>query len=482
MKRPADKKSKSANTQKPAPQQPANPATTIHSVERLPEIALEYLLPKDDTWWELKRLECALDDKLLRNQQRLCDIQFKKERSPRRVLMRLSNSAHDQFAAAALPKPVAHSPTPIAPVLGDYAAFTPSPTSESVVQALPDTPIEVQHDASSEPKPMFANPPSWTLRLEGKLEPTVGRPSRYAPPPFTHWIKRVRAEFREPDTGAVVAMEEWTKDIRTPATDAVVIRRQGAVPLKVRLLVYPDYHVEKFQCSRALSRVIDPQEEDEDDNIEEDTGDSEEEEDFEPLVATKAHVIVLLWQYIKLHKLQLQEKSVQCDAALQRVFNGANKIALSDIPVLINEHLSPPEPIILDYQLRLDVSEHSSSVVHPLYVEYDESTLRAPRLNHPALLTLANDISALDRRIQETVELLKVAVANHRTLRDFADDPSRTIERLLREHCQDVSLLTGTPQPGQRNQWASTESWTREDVWHGPHIEYALLQYCQQHL
>jgi SWI/SNF-related matrix-associated actin-dependent regulator of chromatin subfamily D len=384
--------------QQQASQQP--PKNGVMTVEKTPEAILEYILPKDSPFFALKALETQIDEKILERQQRLVDIQFKKERSPRRLLIRIGNSCADQ-----------------------------------------------QHFNKND-EDLFRNPPSWSLRIEGKLEPTVGRPSRYTPPPFLHWVRGFKAEFTD-DLGNLVFMEEWKKENNAKLSDSILIKRKGSTPLNVKVLLDIDYHVEKYRVSKPLYEILQTE------------------------IASKALVIVLLWQYIKLNKLQVSEKAIMADEALQRVF-GVQKLLLSDIPALISQHLFPPEPLILQYRLQLDNSSFIySPEIYDLVVDYDDTSLRSsPKLNHPALLTLIGEISLLDKKLAENIELLKAALANERILRDFATDPAAASQRIVANHCRDIRTVTGEVAT------FSLEDLYRDDLFQGQNIEHALFEYA----
>lgn len=398
-----------------------HPAHRPLTVERTPEAIIEYLIPSDSTYFTLRAIEKQIDEKLIERQQKLADIQFKKERSPRRLLIRIGNSSADQPAPGVVP---------VVPFF----------------EGLP----EVGGSGRTTNEDLFRNPPSWTLKIEGKLEPTVGRPSRFAPPPFMHWIKGFKAEFTN-DLGQLVFMEEWRKEQNTKLSDAIVIKRTGSEALNVRILLDVDYHVEKFRLSKPLSDILQVD------------------------IASKAYVVVLLWQYIKINKLQVSEKAIHADKALASIF-GVEKMLLSDIPVLVSQHLFPPEPLVLQYRLHLEVANFTSSEVYELSVDYDESSLRLPKLNHPALLTLAGDISLLEKRINENIEILKVSIANERLMRMMATDPVGCLQKCLKNQARDIRSLTGDVAS------FSFEDLYRDELFQGQSIEYALFDYAHSSL
>ena len=72
---------------------------------------------------------------------------------------------------------------------------------------------------------------------------------------------------------------------------------------------------------------------------------------------TKANIIMALWQYVKLNKLQDQDdkRTINCDDALSKIF-GSSKIQFPQVPDLLNLHLLPPDPVVLDYVIRYVLS------------------------------------------------------------------------------------------------------------------------------
>lgn len=389
---------------------PGQPNHRPLTVERAPEAIIEYLIPSDSPYFTLRAIEKQIDEKSIERQQKLADIQFKKERSPRKLLIRIGNGCSDQ------------------------------PPQSSAASTYFD-------DGNED---LFRNPPSWTLKIEGKLEPTVGRPSRYAPPPFMHWIKGFKVEFTN-DSGQLVFMEEWRKEQSTKLSDAILIKRTGSEPLNVKVLLDVDYHVEKFRLSKPLSDILQVD------------------------IASKAYVVVLLWQYIKINKLQVSEKAIHADKALASIF-GVEKMLLSDIPVLVSQHLFPPEPLVLEYRLHLEVASFTSSELYELSVDYDESSLRLPKLHHPALLTLAGDISLLEKRINENIEILKVSIANERLLRMMATDPVGCLQKCVKNQARDIRSLTGEVAS------FSFEDLYRDELFQGQNIEHVLFDYAHSSL
>ena len=85
-------------------------------------------------------------------------------------------------------------------------------------------------------------------------------------------------------TGAVRDTMEWSKQqmpLLADAMDGFEVKRKGNEELNCKLLLFLDYVPERFRLSPALSSILSLHTE------------------------TRPRIIMTLWQYIKLHKLQV---------------------------------------------------------------------------------------------------------------------------------------------------------------------------------
>ena len=282
-----------------------------------------------------------------------------------------------------------------------------------------------------------------TLRLEGRLH--VGgaggggaglmkskTTTNVSTRKFTSFFKSILVEFFGGNQPEVV---EWNRQVSPVETDGFEIRRKfGRDAYQgVRVHLQLDQHPPKYRLSPELAEVL----------------------DHGP-TGTKPAIVLALWQYIKLHKLQEsdEKKLVNNDAALQRIF-GVEQMSFSAIPVLMERHLLPLEPILLEHlfnqtsQLQqqqdeeCDKSANTFSSSFDLEVELVEDAAKGRLPVNSQLVQLQRDIGLLEGRINEAIGSLRTSVATHRILDRFARDPIGTSEGLLAGLIADQECLGG---------------------------------------
>lgn len=311
--------------------------------------------------------------------------------------------------------------------------------------------VYVSHQAENQPSFGMATtpetPPSWTLRIDARIE-SYGRQGRSATRPFSHFLRSVVVEMgdaggdegmdMDTDEGegedkhkdkddkreqrgarrGAASVVEWNKTATTGETDGFEIRRIGAVDVPVRILLRLDYQPERFRLSPELASVVDLE------------------------LATRPQVVLALWQYIKLHRLQESEerKVVNNDATLQRLF-GVEKMTFSEIPARLDPHLLPPEPIELHYVVA--VGRVEGSAIWDIDVELDDPA--KPRPISANLVAQQREIALLEQKIAEVMTALRASAVHERVLRSFARDPVECVRKLVAAQCADVEVALGEP-------------------------------------
>lgn len=159
-------------------------------------------------------------------------------------------------------------------------------------------------------------------------------------------------------------------------------------------------------------------------------------------LATKPAIILALWQYIKLHKLQEndEKKIINNDAALQQLF-GCERMTFSELPVLLEPFLLPPEPLCIPFTLQGGSELSVSPLVFDVEVDVDDPKQGPPRSLIPA--QMARDLAFHDGRIRELLEALRVSRNNLSLLGAFAQDPLGLTQKLLNAAARDYETLLG---------------------------------------
>lgn len=273
---------------------------------------------------------------------------------------------------------------------------------------------------------------SWNLRIEGRLlndnEP-LESPNRRK---FSSYFTSIVVEFEgleDPSEGTIAEWHETTDPQEQAAAiaqtqqnklefDVLDIRRRGDRPVNAKILFQVKEYPDKFRLSPQLAQVLATEEE------------------------TKPGVVLALWQYIKFHKLQdFEEKRlIKCDAALKRVF-GCDSFTFPQIIGIIQPHLLPRAPILLEYNIQVNKENNVGDFVYDIEIEMD----------HPKKAELANllenwnenlpEIQALDDQIALTVQAMNETRLKYQFMQSMATDPAETISQWLDSQASDLKLI-----------------------------------------
>ena len=272
----------------------------------------------------------------------------------------------------------------------------------------------------------------WILRIEGKIDQNGlgsnpsntnnGNPSSSnvkRVKKFSGYLKSVVVEFAD-------EVVEWNKHEQAVNSDGFEIKRPAPlgliggsenfeIPCKIHLQF--DFSPEKFRLSPALGNLL---------NL---------------TLATRPSVVVALWQYIKLHKLQEsdEKKIINNDVALQELFK-VNRMSFSEIPVLIEPHLLPPEPLTISYVIK---SRQEVNVLEQVFeVEVDLDDPKSPsRTFLPA--NIFRDLNFYEGRLKELIEALHASKTNQKLFKSFAENPIETAQKILKNYSKDYETLVG---------------------------------------
>lgn len=152
--------------------------------------------------------------------------------------------------------------------------------------------------------------------------------------------------------------------------------------MNARIILDPEYIPQRFKISPLLSETVDM------------------------AVGNKPDIVMALWTYIKQHKLQDAEdkRLIHCDARLKQLFNNSDQVHFSQIPELINQHLSRPDPVVINYTIRVDKEQHQSPQAYDIDVEI-ESPVRQKMMNCLAAGQTQKEIMGLDEKIVQATAL-----------------------------------------------------------------------------
>lgn len=278
------------------------------------------------------------------------------------------------------------------------------------------------------PKKPNAEPPTWTLKIVGRIledgvdpdQPAVVQKSSPLYPKFSSFFKRVTISLDQklyPDNHFIL----W-ENSRSPAPhEGFEVKRKGDKEFTANIRLEMNYVPEKFKLSPALTEVL---------GIE---------------VDTRPRIIAAIWHYVKARKLQNPNDPsfFHCDQPLQRVF-GEEKMKFTMVSQKISSHLFPPQPILLEHKIKLSGNSpvgtacYDVTVDVPFPIQRELSALLANVEKNKEIDTCDEAICGIIRKIHE-----------HRRRRafflGFSQSPVEFINALIESQSRDLKLVAGEP-------------------------------------
>ncbi|KAI9015145.1 hypothetical protein BC832DRAFT_603883 [Gaertneriomyces semiglobifer] len=289
--------------------------------------------------------------------------------------------------------------------------------------------------------------PSWTLRIEGRLLDYVNaRKPQVNPPMFSTFVKSVIVELqRDKDLYPEGNVIEWHRTEGSPHCHGFEIKRKGDTNVKAKIMIYLDCKPEKFKLSQPLARLLD--------------------------IHTDSlnHVVLALWQYVKLHKLQDSDdkRYINSDDSLRQIL-GQTRILFSQVPDLLRAHLAPPDPIVLEYEIRTDKEYHVSPVAWDVDVEVPNpmrERLEASLVVNPQIL---RDIGNCDTRISSIIQAINQTSLRRDFMNSFATDAIGFLNQWMASQTRDLETILGesrlNSEEVRRAGWWEQEG-VREAIW-----------------
>lgn len=178
-----------------------------------------------------------------------------------------------------------------------------------------------------------------------------------------------------------------------------------------------------------------------------------------------------LWTYIKQHKLQDAEdkRLIHCDARLKQLFNNSDQVHFSQIPELINQHLSRPDPVVINYTIRVDKEQHQSPQAYDIDVEI-ESPVRQKMMNCLAAGQTQKEIMGLDEKIVQCVQSINNSKIKRDFLLQFSQEPVDFINKWIASQARDLEVILGESK-------INLEEMRRNDFYKQPWIKEAVFHY-----
>ncbi|KAI0224604.1 SWI/SNF and RSC complex subunit Ssr3 [Massospora cicadina] len=297
--------------------------------------------------------------------------------------------------------------------------------------------------------------PAWTLRVEGRMLdiPAVHSKHKHSIRKFSTLVRSLVIELDPalyPD-GYIV---EWAPKQEIQEADGFEIKRAGTTNVNAKIILQMNHPTDRFLPSPELRAIL--------------TVAPLEERSSVNLV-TKSDVITTLWQYVKFYDLQDKEDklTILCDERLKKLFK-LERVGFSQLPNLLHAHLLPPEPIAIDYVIRVDKPETVSPVVFDIEMETDDefkTKVTSIIGNNATNRAIYN----LDEKIAQVMTAITNAKVKREFLLDFVASPIDFINRWVASQTQDLDLLYGDTQVNLEESRAAdfyNQDWAKESVLH----------------
>lgn len=276
------------------------------------------------------------------------------------------------------------------------------------------------------PKKPNAEPPTWTLKIVGRIledgidpdQPGVVQKTNPLYPKFSSFFKRVTISLDQrlyPDNHIIM----W-ENARSPAPhEGFEVKRKGDKEFTVNIRLEMNYMPEKFKLSQTLMEVL---------GIE---------------VETRPRIIAAIWQYVKARKLQNpNDPSIfHCDPPLQKVF-GEERMKFTMVSQKISQHLFPPQPIHLEHKIKLSGNSPVGTACYdvlvdvPFPIQRDLSVLLANAEK-------SKEIDACDEAICTAIRKIHEHRRRRAFFLGFSQSPVEFINALIESQSKDLKLVSG---------------------------------------
>lgn len=151
---------------------------------------------------------------------------------------------------------------------------------------------------------------------------------------------------------------------------------------------------------------------------------------------TKTNILIDLWKYIRLNNLITDSNTyfVQCDEKLSEIFDKPD-FQLSELPEMINEHLLPLDPLIVEIPTKDIIYNDSKNNI--LENNFDVRIDMDDFFEFP-ILYQNNTIFQLEQKIMNSFESLRNLKSKIDTLTKFSEDPEGYIKKWIFKHGVDL--------------------------------------------
>ncbi|KAA8542130.1 hypothetical protein F0562_023282 [Nyssa sinensis] len=306
------------------------------------------------------------------------------------------------------------------------------------------------------PEKKNAEPPSWSLKIIGRILEDGGEPdaagtmprSNSLYPKFSAFFKKITVYLDQslyPDNHVIL----WESSRSPVLHEGFEVKRKGDKEFTAIIRLEMNYVPEKFKLSPALIEVL---------GVE---------------VETRPRIIAALWHYVKVRKLQIPSDPsfFMCDPPLRKVF-GEDKMKFAMVSQKISQHLTPPQPIHLEHKIKLSGSSPSGNICHDVLVDVPFS-LEKEMSAFLANLEKHKEIDACDEAICAAIKKIHEHHRRRAFFLGFSQSPAEFINALIASQSRDLKLVAGD---ASRN----AEKERHPDFYNQSWVEDAVIRYLNR--
>ncbi|GBG71737.1 hypothetical protein CBR_g9147 [Chara braunii] len=319
-------------------------------------------------------------------------------------------------------------------------------------------------------------PPSWTLRVVGRLledesqaeddgpngagnaaggvgaaNPMASGNSSNSTFKFSTFFRRITVELDHelyPDNHTVV----WDSERAVSPVEGFEIKRRGDKEFIAKLKFELNHVPERYKVSPELGEILGVQTE------------------------TRARVLSALWQYIKSQSLQdpSDPTFMICDARLKAIFNGEERVRFSTVARLLQLHLSPAPPILLEHTIALGDRSPAGDACYDISVDAPTG-LMAEMADFMASMEKAKEIVECDEAIGNAIRKINDLRRRRAFFLGFSKSPVDFVNALVASQSRDLRVAAGDA--GRK-----AERERRSDFYNQPWVEDAVTLYLNRRL
>ncbi|KAI8018692.1 hypothetical protein LOK49_LG04G03532 [Camellia lanceoleosa] len=296
-----------------------------------------------------------------------------------------------------------------------------------------------------------AEPPTWTLKIVGRIledgmdpdQAGMLQRSSSLYPKFSYFFKRVAISLDQrlyPESHRIM----WDGARSQTPQEGFEVKRKGDKEFTANIGLEMNYMPERFKLSQALMEVL---------GIE---------------VDTRPRIIAAIWHYVKARKLHNPNDPsyFHCDPPLQKVF-GEERMKFTMVSQKISHHLSPPQPIYLEHEIKLSGNSPAGNACYDVLVDIP-FPIQKELNNLLANSEKTKEIDSCDEAICTVIRKIQEHRRRRSFFLGFSQSPVEFINALVESQSRDLKLVAGE---------ASRSAEKSSDFFNQPWVEDAVIHY-----